>query len=148
VLRLQGLVFIPSFISSSCALILISQRQYRRIVTVSSAALALNILLALVLVPALDAKGGALADVLTETLVAIALTVTLLHTVPRHQIRASVAPPVLLALALSATVLLLPVGSVARVIGATLIYFGVLLLTRTIPEDVTAAARRLRQALP
>jgi O-antigen/teichoic acid export membrane protein len=148
VLRLQGLVFIPSFISSSCALILISQRQYRRIVTVSSAALALNILLALVLVPALDAKGGALADVLTETLVAIALTVTLLHTVPRHQIRASVAPPVLLALALSATVLLLPVGSVARVIGATLIYFGVLLLTHTIPEDVTTAARRLRQALP
>jgi O-antigen/teichoic acid export membrane protein len=148
VLRVQGLVLIPSFVSSSCGLILISLRQYRRIVIVSSAALALNIVLALVLVPALGARGGALADVLTETVVAIALTTVLLRAVPRHRVRSSVALPVLLALALSATVLLLPVGSVARVIVATIIYFGILMLTRTIPSEVIDAARRMREVLP
>jgi O-antigen/teichoic acid export membrane protein len=148
VLRIQSLVFIPSFISSSCGLILISLRHYRRIIIVSSAALALNIVLALALVPALGARGGALGDVLTETLVAIGLTAMVLRAVPRHRIRASVAPPVLLALALSATVLLLPLGSAARVIVATIIYFGVLMLTRTIPNEVTDAARRLREVLP
>jgi O-antigen/teichoic acid export membrane protein len=145
VLRIQGLVFIPSFISSSCGLILISLRQYRRIMIVSSAALAVNIVLALALVPVLGAKGGALGDVLTEALVATALTALLLRAVPHHPIKASVAPPVLLAAAVSALVLLLPFGSAARVITATVIYFGVLMLTRTIPTEVTDAARRLRE---
>jgi O-antigen/teichoic acid export membrane protein len=144
VLRIQGLVFIPSFISSSCGLILISLRMYRRIMIVSSAALALNVVLALALVPPLGAKGGALGDVVTEALVAVALTTVLLRVMPRHRIRASVAPPVLLAAAVSALVLLLPVGSVARVITATVIYFGVLVLSRALPSEVTDAARRLR----
>jgi O-antigen/teichoic acid export membrane protein len=148
VLRIQGLVLIPSFISSSCGLILIALRQYRRIVIVSCAALALNIVLALAIVPALGARGGALADVLAETVVAIALTIVLLRAVPHHQVGSSVALPVLLALALSATVLLLPVGSVARVIVATIIYFGILMLTRMIPSEVIDAARRMREVLP
>jgi hypothetical protein len=68
----------------------------------------------------------------------------LMRTVPRHQIRASVAPPVLLAAALSAAVWLVPLGSVARVLVATIVYFGVLLIMGAIPEEVTEAARRLR----
>ncbi len=73
-----------------------------------------------------------MADVLTETVVAIGLTVVLMRAVPRLQIRTSVVPSLVLASALSATVLLLPVGSVAHVIGASVIYFGVLLLMGTI----------------
>lgn len=141
VLRIQGLVLIASFISTSSALALISLRRYRPMIIASSSALALNILLALVLVPALGARGGAMADVLTETVVAIGLTVVLMRAVPRLQIRTSVVPSLVLASALSATVLLLPVGSVAHVIGASVIYFGVLLLMGTIPDEVTNAAR-------
>jgi O-antigen/teichoic acid export membrane protein len=144
VLRIQAIVLIMSFVSTSSALSLISLRRYRTMITASSSALALNIVLGLVLVPALGARGGALADVLTETLVAIGLTVILMRAVPRHEISASVLPPLLLASTLSATVLFLPVGPVARVIGATIIYFGVLLLMGAIPTEVTAAARQIR----
>jgi O-antigen/teichoic acid export membrane protein len=144
VLRIQGLVLTASFISTSSTLALVSLRHYRAMIIASSSALALNILLALILVPALGAQGGAVADVLTETVVAFGLTVVVMQAVPRHQIRVSVVPSLVLASALSATVLLLPVGSVAHVIVASIIYFGVLLLMRTIPEEVTNAARHLR----
>jgi O-antigen/teichoic acid export membrane protein len=144
VLRIQGLVIIASFISASSGLALVSLRRYRAMMIASVSALAVNIVLGLILVPALGARGGALADVITEACVAIGLTLVLARAVPRRRINISVFPPVILAAALSATVLLLPVGSVARVIGATIIYFGVLLLMGAIPSELTAAARRMR----
>jgi O-antigen/teichoic acid export membrane protein len=144
VLRIQGVVLTMSFISTSSALGLISLRRYRTMIITSSSALALNVALGVLLVPALGARGGAVADVITEAVVAVGLTAVLMHAVPRHEIRASLMPSLVLAVVLSATVLLLPVGSVARVIGATIIYFGVLLLTGAIPTEVTATARRMR----
>jgi Na+-driven multidrug efflux pump len=110
----------------------------------STCGLALNIVLALVLVPALGARGGAIADVVTEAMMAIGLIAVLIHAVPQHQIKPSVVPPLLLAGSLSAALFLLPVGSVARVIAATIIYFGVLLLAGAIPDEVIGAARRVR----
>jgi O-antigen/teichoic acid export membrane protein len=144
VLRIQGIVLTASFISTSSALGLIALRRYRAMIVASSSALALNVVLGLALVPALGARGGALADVITETLVAIGLTGVLVHAVARHRIRGSVAPSVLLAAALSVSVLLLPIGSFARTVVATIIYFAVLLLLRAIPDEVIDAARRLR----
>jgi O-antigen/teichoic acid export membrane protein len=143
VLRIQGVVLTASFISTSSALGLISLRRYRTLIVSSSSALALNVVLGLLLIPALGARGGALADVVTETLVAVGLTSVLVRAMPSNQVNASVAARVLFAAALSATVLLAPVGSVAHVIGATVIYFGVLLATRAIPDEVIDAARRL-----
>jgi O-antigen/teichoic acid export membrane protein len=144
VLRIQGLVFTGSFISTASVFGFLSLRRYRPMVSAISSALALNILLGLVLVPTLGARGGALADVLTEVVLAIGLTVLLMHAVPGYQIRASVVLPLVLATALSATVLLLPVGPVARVIVATFIYFSTLLRMGSIPDEVTDAVRRLR----
>jgi hypothetical protein len=66
-----------------------------------------------------------------------------MHSVPEHQIRPALAGPLVLACAASALVLLLPVGSLARAIGATIIYFGVLLRTDALPDAVIEAARRL-----
>jgi Na+-driven multidrug efflux pump len=113
-------------------------------VIASTGALVLNIVLVLVLVPGLGARGGAIADVITEAGMAIGLTAVLMRAVPQHQIKASALPPLVLASALAATVVFLPVGSVARVIGATIIYFGVLLLAGAIPDEIISAARRLR----
>ncbi|MCW3028847.1 MAG: oligosaccharide flippase family protein [Solirubrobacterales bacterium] len=143
VLRIQGVVLTASFISTSSALALISLRRYRPLIIASSSALALNIALGLLLVPALGARGGALADVITETLVACGLTAVVMRAVSRHQIRAARVPAVLLAAGLAASVWLVPVGSVARVILATVIYFTVLLLAGAIPAEVTDAGRRL-----
>src|SRR5205807_1070842 len=61
VLRVQALVFIVSFISTASALALVSLRRYRALVISSTGALLLNIVLALVLIPAAGARGGALA---------------------------------------------------------------------------------------
>ncbi len=144
VLRIQSIVLIVSFLSTSNAFHLVSLRRYRPLVVSSACALALNILLAVVLVAALGARGGAVADVVTEFLLGLGLTAVVMHAVPQNQINASFVPPVLLACALSASVALLPVGSVAQAIGATIIYFGVLLLTGTIPDEVLSAARRVR----
>lgn len=144
VLRIQGIVLAVSFIFTSNALSLVSLRRYRPLMIASSSALVLNILLALALVPALGARGGAVADVVTEAMAAIGLTITVIRAVPAHNIKPSLAPPLALACAAAAVVLLLPIGSLARVIGATIIYFGTLLRAGAIPHEVIHAARRLR----
>jgi O-antigen/teichoic acid export membrane protein len=144
VLRIQGLVLLGSFVSTSSALTLVSLRRYRALIIVSSCSLVLNILLGLLLVPPLGAEGGALADVLTETLAAVCLTGILIRAVPRHQITIAFVPAVVLACVVSAVVLLLPIGTVAQVIGASVLYLGTLILTRTIPVEVIDAVRRLK----
>jgi O-antigen/teichoic acid export membrane protein len=146
VLQIQAAVITVSFISISSSMGLVSLRRYRPMMLASFSALLVNVALALALVPALGARGGALADVITEALVAIGVTAVLMRAVPGHQIKASVVPPVLLASGLAATVLLLPVGAILRVVGATIIYFGVLLVAHAIPAELTAAARRLGAA--
>src|SRR5205807_5857718 len=102
----------------------------------TSSALVLNVALGLILIPALGARGGAIADVATETVTAVGLTVTLMRALPRHGISASIIPPVALALAVAATAWLLPVGAVASVLLATVLYFGVLLPMGAIPNEV------------
>lgn len=143
VLRIQGLVLIVSFVSTSSALSLVALKRYRPLIVASSSALLLNILLALVLVPAVGAKGGAVADVVTEAFAAIGLTAILIRALPGHHITLSFLPSVVLACAASAVVLLLPIGAVAQMIGASVIYVGTLLLTGTVPPEVIDAARRL-----
>lgn len=144
VLRIQGAVLTLAFVSTASALGLMALRRYRTMIISSSSAILLDVLLALVLVPHLGARGGALADVITEGLVAVGLTMTLMRAVPSHEIKASMAPPVLLAGALSASVLLVPIGAVARVILGTVIYFGVLILTHALPDELTRAVRKAR----
>lgn len=144
VLRIQGLMFIVSFVFTTNALYLVSIRRYRPLIVAGSSALVLNIALALILIPSRGAQGGAIADVVTETLAAVGLTIAVMRSVPEHRISLSFVPALVLACAASAVVLLLPIGSLAQALGATVIYFGVLLLTRAIPEEIVDAARRLR----
>jgi O-antigen/teichoic acid export membrane protein len=141
VLRIQAVVLTVSFVSASSALALISLRRYRPMIVTTSCALVLNIALGLVLIPALGARGGALADLIAESVAAVALTSIVIRALPRHRSRASTVPPLLLATGLAAAVVLLPIGSVAHVAAATLIYFGVLLLTRSIPVELLRAVR-------
>jgi O-antigen/teichoic acid export membrane protein len=145
VLRIQSLVLTVGFLSTSNAFHLVSLRRYRPLLISSACALAFNILLAVVLVSALGARGGATADVVTEVIQASLLTAVVMRAVPEHQIRASFVPPLVLALALSASVALVPIGPVAQTIVATIIYFGVLLLAGVIPDEVISAARRVRE---
>jgi O-antigen/teichoic acid export membrane protein len=144
VLRIQALVFIVSFISTASALTLVSLRRYRALVISSTGALLLNIVLALVLIPADGARGGALADVLTEAAAAVGLTLTVIRSVPAHEISARVLPPLLIAGGAALAVLALPIGALAHAVLASVIYLGALLLMGAIPSEVIAAARALR----
>lgn len=144
VLRIQGLMFVVSFVFTSNALYLVSVRHYRPLIIACSFALALNILLALALIPGLGARGGAIADVVTETVAALGLTVAVIRSVPEHRITLSFVPSLLVACAASAAVLLLPIGSFGRMVGATVIYFALLFVTGTIPREVVAAVQRVR----
>ena len=75
---------------------------------------------------------------------AIGLTAALMRAVPQHTIKPTVVPPVLLATCFCPSLCSPPLGSVARVIAATIIYFGVVLVMGAIPDEVIGAARRLR----
>jgi O-antigen/teichoic acid export membrane protein len=141
VLRVQALVFAVSFLSTASALTLVSLQRYRPLLIASTGALLLNIVLALVLIPADGARGGALADVLTEAAAAIGLTLTVIRSVPAGEISARFLPPLLLGAAASLVVLALPIGALGPAAGATLIYFGALLLMRAIPREIIDAAR-------
>jgi O-antigen/teichoic acid export membrane protein len=143
VLRIQGVVFTVSFVYVANSLSLVALRRYRPVIIGSSFALALNVTLALILIPGLGARGGAVADVVTETLAAIALTAMMLRIVPGHRVKPSLFAKVALAACVSGTTVFLPIGSPARVASATIIYFVILLFTRAIPAEVILAARRI-----
>jgi O-antigen/teichoic acid export membrane protein len=144
VLRIQAAVLTLSFVSASGALTLISLRRFRPLIVTTGAALLLDVALGLALVPGLGARGGALADVVSEAMTAIVLAWIVIRSVPEQRISLSVAPPLLLATATGASVVLLPVGAVAHVALATLVYFGVLLATDSLPPELLAAARGMR----
>lgn len=141
VLRIQGLVLAASFVSSSSVFGLLSLRRYHPIVLMISAAIVVNIGLALALVPPLGAQGAAVADVVAEVAVAAALTLTLVRFSPEYHIGARFLPPLAAATLLSAVLFITPIGSVGRVVTASAIYFGLLLAAGAIPDDVINAVR-------
>jgi O-antigen/teichoic acid export membrane protein len=143
VLRIQGIVLAVSFIWGSSMFALLALHRYRPMLIACLVAVPVNLVLNLVLVPALGARGGAVADVATETAVAIYLTMTLVRAVPRRRLSPKVIPRVALAAGASALVALLPGGAILRSIVATVVYFAILLTLRAIPDEVTNAVRRL-----
>jgi len=143
VLRIQGLMFTMSFVFTAGALYLISIRRYRPLVIASASALALNVILALVLVNELGAEGGAIADVVTEAVAAGGLTVVVLRSLRGHPLTLRFAGALGLACAASGATVLLPIGAIGRACAATIIYFSILLGTGTIPRELLEAARRL-----
>ncbi|HEX3512347.1 MAG TPA: oligosaccharide flippase family protein [Solirubrobacteraceae bacterium] len=143
VLRIQGIALTMSFVSASSMFGLLSLRRYRPLLVSTMSALAFNVALALALIPSNGARGGAIADVVTETLVAVGVTISLTRAQPDHGIGLAVPSRVLLAAGASLVALLLP-GSVARVAVATLVYFVVLYLVGAIPTELTQFGARLR----
>lgn len=144
VLQIQGLVLTATFLSTAASLAFVAARRYRPMIVASSAALILDIVLTLVLVPHLGARGGALADVITESLVAAGLTATLVRTAPEHRLPIGLAPRLLLAAGAAIAVWAIPIGSAAHAVLGSAVYLVLLLATRALPREVLDSARRLR----
>ena len=143
VLRIQAIVFLASFVSTSSALGLVALQRYRPLLLATVATLVLDIVLGLSLVPSMGAEGGALADVIAEAFAGVGLTALLIRAVPEHQIRFSFVPKLALAAAVSAVVLALPIGSFGRAALASVLFFGVLLRAGALPAEVIDVARRV-----
>jgi O-antigen/teichoic acid export membrane protein len=144
VFQIQSLVLTASFVSISSSLALIALRHYRTMLIATSCALAVNIMLGLLLIPLLGARGGAIADVVTEAGVAIGLTYALVRTLSGRRLDTAFVPSLLLACVLALAVWPLPVSSLVHAMAGAVIYLGVLLVMGAIPTEVMAAARRLR----
>jgi O-antigen/teichoic acid export membrane protein len=148
VLRIHALMFVVGFLFTANALHLVSLRRYRPLLIASSTALALNVVLALALVPGLGAEGGAIADVATETAAALALSAVVARATPGARLSPSFLLVIVLACAACAPVLLLPIGSFGQACAASAIYFAILLASGTIPRELLDAARRLGRLRP
>jgi O-antigen/teichoic acid export membrane protein len=142
VLRIQGIVLAISFIWASSMFALLAVKRYRPMLIACFAAVPLNIVLSLALVPALGARGGAIADVATESVVAVCLTFALVRALPRDELSARVIPPVLVAAVGAGLAWFLPGGAILRAIVATIVYFAILLALKAIPEEITNTVRR------
>jgi O-antigen/teichoic acid export membrane protein len=143
VLRIQGIALTVTFLSATCMLALLALGRHRPMLIASSGALLLDVALGLLLIPELGARGGAIADVITEVVVVVALIVTLTRILRRNIVSASLVLRVALAASLAFAVWPLGIGSVARTILASVIYFAALALLGAIPGDVIEAARRI-----
>jgi O-antigen/teichoic acid export membrane protein len=143
VIQIQALAIVTQFVGAGWLYGLISLHVYRPMMWIAAGALVLNVLLAVILVPPLGARGGAIAFALAETTAILASLAALVH------VRRSLMPPlrifvrVLPAAALAGAVALLPgLTSLEHCVIASGVYLAVLLALRAIPPEIVQALTR------
>jgi O-antigen/teichoic acid export membrane protein len=137
VLRIQGLALIASFAIVACGFPVLSMRRYRGVIYSNLGALAVSAALTLALVPSLGARGAAIAAVVAETGLAIAVAIVLVRS--QHEVRLPLSVIPVAALAGGAGLLvglLLPIHPLLGALVASVVYFGVLRLLGRFPGEV------------
>lgn len=143
VLQIQGIALVPAFLALAAAFPLLSLHRYRSIVLANGAALLVAIVMTLVLVPGLEARGAALAITLAETTSATILIVVLLRQRPRTAAALRAVPAVLLAAAGGGAIALVPgVPAVVDVAVGGLVFGALLVATGRFPVEVRHALGR------
>lgn len=143
VLQIQSLAIAASFVGASCQYALLSLHRHRALLAISAGALALSVVLSLVLVPVIQARGAAAAFTAGELLVAASSMVLLLRAHGGSWISRRVPLRVALAAALSGAVVLIPgVGSLGHSLLATVVYVTALATSKAIPPELRHAFRR------
>jgi O-antigen/teichoic acid export membrane protein len=152
VLRIQAVTVCCTFVSVTCGFILLSLRRHRAILLGNVVPLAFGVTLTLILAGPHGQNGAAIATVVGEAGLAIAMLSLAVGKAPgRVPLSLKAFPQVGLAagLATLVSVLLLPhLHEVAVAAIATLVYFGVLYPLGLIPaelRDAIAARRRMKQ---
>jgi O-antigen/teichoic acid export membrane protein len=144
VLRIQGLALLSTFLATASGFPLLSLRRHSALLIANSAALAANVVLALVLVPIDHARGAAIAAVIAESCLAVGQLVLLLRT-GRARIHArAVASVVIAGLAGASPLLVGGAGSVLRTVAGLAIYAAVITLLGRLPPELAHAFERRR----
>jgi O-antigen/teichoic acid export membrane protein len=135
VLQIQGLALVPSFLATAAAFALVSLRLNVGLLVANAVALSSTVVLTLVLVPLIDAKGAAVAMLTGDCVLVILLGITLARADALF-FDLGVVPRVAVAAGLAALLALAPVPDLVAVVAATVVYFGVLALLRGIPPEI------------
>lgn len=144
VLRIQGVAMVATFVAVACGYPLLSLRRNKEIMIANGAALLASVVLTLILVPSLQARGAAIAAVSAETALAVVTTVMLKRAEPDLRLPLGVIPVALAAAAAAVGAGLLLGGPevVRAAVGGVVFLVVVALLGRFPPEVGHALAER------
>ncbi len=141
VLRIQSLALITSFLLATWALALLALKRYRDVMLANLLAAVVSIGGTFALVPALGAKGGAIAIVAAEASLVVACVFFMHRAHPALTPKPGVIPKVAAAAAVAVgiTLPLSGVPSIVLSVVAMLVFAGIILLTRALPSEAFQA---------
>ncbi|HEX2233429.1 MAG TPA: flippase [Thermoleophilaceae bacterium] len=142
VLRILAPTLVATFVVANLSFALLSLHRHRQLLVSNALAVVVAVLGCFVLIPPLGAEGGAIACTASETVLALAYFWALRRTDPDVKVGWRIVPKLVLAAALAASVILLPVHEAWRVALGTAILFAVLFALRAVPLEVLSALRR------
>jgi O-antigen/teichoic acid export membrane protein len=143
VLRIQALALLASFLVATWGYALLSLAAFASLLLANAVALVLSAAFALLLAPDHGAQGAAVATVIGESSLALALGLLLMASRPDLRVQLEVLPKVIVAAALGAAVVLVPsLPELVDLIVAGVVYVALLAVLRAVPPEVWYALRR------
>jgi O-antigen/teichoic acid export membrane protein len=140
VLHLQALFLVPLFLNLTFQTLLLTLRMHREMLVSALIALVAVLALTVVLIPAMEARGAAIAVVVGETLLAAVEAAMLWRAHPDLRPKLGVVPRVAAAAGLAlAAALALDAHDLVRAAVAGVVYLAVLAVLRAIPMEVIRA---------
>jgi O-antigen/teichoic acid export membrane protein len=139
VLRIQAPALLATFLAAGCGLTLFALHRNRAILVANVAALGLAAGLTWALVPSLGAQGAALAMLVGEWALALAVLVPVVRSMPELELSLGIVVPPLVAVGLAASVLLAPLPVALQTPLALGVYVAVLFRLRAVPPELTRA---------
>jgi O-antigen/teichoic acid export membrane protein len=143
VLQIQAVALVATFVAVGTGFPLLSLRRHSALLIANSAALVINIVLTLVLVPLAQARGAALAGVIAETSLAIG-QLLLLQRAHGRLIRLRSLVGIAVAGLLAAAPLLVAVHPILRTVAGLAIYAALLAVFGLTPPELRDAISRGR----
>ncbi|ADB53908.1 oligosaccharide flippase family protein [Conexibacter woesei] len=146
-LRIQSVAIAGAFMTQVGTFALIAVQQQRALVAVNVFALVTVLALGCTLIPLWEANGAALAASVGEVSLAIAALAMLTRVRPELRPDLRYVPKLLLAAALGALCVLLPIPDAVAAVAAVLVYGGVALVLRAVPLELFEALLKRKAAL-
>jgi O-antigen/teichoic acid export membrane protein len=147
VLRIQGLALMANCVAVSAGYVLLALREHRAILIANATALLASVVLAGVLIPPFAAQGAAVAVVLAEFSLAIAMLVRLVRVRPLLRNVFLLRPLAIIAMggASSAVALIPGLPAVVTAALGALVFLGLLQLTGYMPPELRELLGNLRR---
>jgi O-antigen/teichoic acid export membrane protein len=140
VLQIQCFALLASYVLSGWGFALVSLRLQTQLLLANLAALLVSCVLTLILARSDGAQGAALATVIAETTLAAGYLIALVRGRPQYRPRIAIIGKVLVAAAPAAALSLIPtMPSPVRAVVAVVVYAGLILATRALPDEILQA---------